>query len=148
MVARRADDWYETTRLATLAAGEVHDVVLVADNPYADFDNACSSRSSALIAFANSRWPTAKPRGTRETAQRLRSGSDPALGYTLVGSVTPGHAASLSDDELLGLLAGRGADFVVITAGNDEAKSEHAALDSLRRLGSRSHWCRACAACR
>ena len=61
--------------------------------------------------------------------------SDPALGYTLVGSVTPGHAASLSDDDLLGLLAGRGADFVVITAGSDETESEHAALDSLRRLG-------------
>src|SRR6478672_6366705 len=61
--------------------------------------------------------------------------SDPALGYTLVGSVTPGHAASLSDDELLGLLAGRGADFVVITAGSDETESEHVALDSLRRVG-------------
>ena len=61
--------------------------------------------------------------------------SDPALGYTLVGSVTPGHAASLSDDDLLGLLAGRGADFVVITAGSDETEFEHAALDSLRRLG-------------
>lgn len=61
--------------------------------------------------------------------------SDPALGYTLVGSVTPGHAASLTDDELAALLTTRGADFVVITAGNDEAQAEHAAFDSLRRLG-------------
>ncbi len=61
--------------------------------------------------------------------------SDPALGYRLAGSVTPGHAASLSDEELLGLLVQRGADFVVITAGTDESQAEHAALDSLRRIG-------------
>jgi UDP-galactose-lipid carrier transferase len=61
--------------------------------------------------------------------------SDPALGYTLAGSVSPGHAASLTDNELLELLAARGADFVVITAGSDETQAEHAALDSLRRLG-------------
>jgi undecaprenyl-phosphate galactose phosphotransferase len=61
--------------------------------------------------------------------------SDPALGYLLVGSMTPRHAASLSDDALLVLLAKHGADFVVITAGTDEAPAEHAAFDSLRRLG-------------
>ncbi len=61
--------------------------------------------------------------------------SDPALGYTLVGSVTASHAASLSDDELDRLVSQRRADFVVITAGSDEAQAEHAVLDSLRRLG-------------
>ncbi len=61
--------------------------------------------------------------------------SDPALGYTLVGSVAPRHAASLSDDELLELLAARGADFVVITTNADETPAEHAVFDSLRRLG-------------
>jgi undecaprenyl-phosphate galactose phosphotransferase len=61
--------------------------------------------------------------------------SDPALGYIMVGCVTPSHAASLSDDELDHLVSQRHADFVVITAGNDEAQAEHAVLDALRRLG-------------
>ena len=92
-----ADDWYEPDRLATLlAAGESHDVALVADNqhfwdagagvrvrtafpieqamqrsrnrysspaaiPMRTSTMACSSRSSAPIAFGESRSRTAKP---------------------------------------------------------------------------------------
>jgi lipopolysaccharide/colanic/teichoic acid biosynthesis glycosyltransferase len=61
--------------------------------------------------------------------------SDPALGYRLVGSVTPSLAASLSDHELLQLVTARGADFVVITTGGDHPQDESIALDVLRRLG-------------
>ncbi|HET7879317.1 MAG TPA: hypothetical protein VFL55_00425, partial [Acetobacteraceae bacterium] len=69
-----------------------------------------------------------------EAAQAALS-SDPALGYMLAGSVTPGHVAALSDEDLLGMLIERRADFVVVTAGSGETRVERAALDSLRRLG-------------
>jgi UDP-galactose-lipid carrier transferase len=61
--------------------------------------------------------------------------SDPALGYRLVGTVTPDWAASLSDDALLDVVAQRGADFVVVSVGGAEPQAERAILDALRRTG-------------
>ncbi len=60
--------------------------------------------------------------------------SDPALGYSLAGTVAPDWAASLSDDALLEVISARGADFVVITVGG-EAQAEKTVLDALRRTG-------------
>src|SRR5262249_2919394 len=61
--------------------------------------------------------------------------SDPALGYQLVGTVTPRHAAALPDEELSQLLTERGADFAVLTAGGEVPIAEQAVLGALRRLG-------------
>ena len=59
--------------------------------------------------------------------------SDAALGYSLVGSVSPENAAVLDDDELLHLVAMYGADFVVISVGGSDPEVERAALGAVRR---------------
>lgn len=59
--------------------------------------------------------------------------SDAALGYCLVGAVTPESAAVLPDAELLDVLEERRADFVVVAVGGRDPSAERAALDALRR---------------
>ena len=61
--------------------------------------------------------------------------SDAALGYSLVGSVSPESAAVLDDDELLHMVAVHGADFVVVSVGGSDPEIERAALGSVRRSG-------------
>jgi UDP-galactose-lipid carrier transferase len=61
--------------------------------------------------------------------------SDAALGYRLVGSVSPENAAILGDDELLHLVAMYRADFVVISVGGSDPEVERAALGAVRRTG-------------
>lgn len=61
--------------------------------------------------------------------------SDTALGYSLVGSVSPESAAVLGDDELLHMVAMCGADFVVVSVGGSDPDVERAALGSVRRSG-------------
>jgi lipopolysaccharide/colanic/teichoic acid biosynthesis glycosyltransferase len=61
--------------------------------------------------------------------------SDAALGYSLVGSVSPANAAVLDDDELLSMVAMYGADFVVVSVGGSDPDVERAALGSVRRSG-------------
>jgi Undecaprenyl-phosphate galactose phosphotransferase WbaP len=59
--------------------------------------------------------------------------SDSALGYRLVGSVSPQDAAVLGDDELLHMVAMYGADFVVVSVGGSDPEVERAALGAVRR---------------
>ena len=70
----------------------------------------------------------------RETAQEALT-SDPALGYRVIGTVTPQAAAALPDVDLANMLAGHGADFVVVAVGGGDARAEHAVLGALRRTG-------------
>src|SRR6202022_3844641 len=58
-----------------------------------------------------------------------------ALGYSVVGTIASKSAASLSDNQLLDLVAQRGAEFVVIAFGGGEPAAEHALLSALRRSG-------------
>jgi Undecaprenyl-phosphate galactose phosphotransferase WbaP len=74
------------------------------------------------------------PRNEIEAA-RAALVSDPALGYSVVGSVSPETAAALADDELLHMVSERGADFVVIAVGGGNADAERDLLSSLRRAG-------------
>jgi Undecaprenyl-phosphate galactose phosphotransferase WbaP len=59
--------------------------------------------------------------------------SDSALGYSLVGSVSPENAAVLGDDELLHIVTMYGADFVVVSVGGSDPEVERAALGAVRR---------------
>jgi Undecaprenyl-phosphate galactose phosphotransferase WbaP len=59
--------------------------------------------------------------------------SDPALGYSLVGSVSPENAVTLRDDELLHMVAMYGADFVVVSVGGSDPEAERSVLGALRR---------------
>ncbi len=61
--------------------------------------------------------------------------SDPALGYSVVGTIAPEAAASLGDDEILELVAARGAEFVVMVVRGGEAAAGRTVLDALRRSG-------------
>lgn len=74
------------------------------------------------------------PPGERTTAEAALT-SDPELGYRPVGMISPGRAALLRDDQLLGLIAARAADFVVITIGAGDADAERVVLDAFRRTG-------------
>ena len=70
----------------------------------------------------------------RESARDALT-SDPALGYRVIGTVSPRDAASLPDVELLKMVAARGANFVVVSVGGGDLQAEHAVLDALRRTG-------------
>lgn len=70
----------------------------------------------------------------RESARDALT-SDPALGYHVIGTVSPRDAASLPDVELLQLVAARGANFVVASMGGGDVQAEHAVLGALRRTG-------------
>jgi Undecaprenyl-phosphate galactose phosphotransferase WbaP len=70
----------------------------------------------------------------RESARDALT-SDPALGYRVIGTVSPRAAASLPDLELLRMVAARGANFVVVSVGGGDLQAEHAVLDGLRRTG-------------
>ncbi len=61
--------------------------------------------------------------------------SDPALGYSVVGTIAPDAASALSDDELLELVAARGAEFVVIVVRGGEPAAGRTLIDALRRSG-------------
>jgi undecaprenyl-phosphate galactose phosphotransferase len=61
--------------------------------------------------------------------------SDPALGYHVIGTVSPQAAAALPDAELLHMVAARGANFVVVAVGGGDPQAEHTVLDALRRTG-------------
>jgi UDP-galactose-lipid carrier transferase len=61
--------------------------------------------------------------------------SDPALGYGLVGCVSPDDAAALLDRELLQMVEMYRADFVVVSLGGSNLEAERAALGALRRTG-------------
>jgi undecaprenyl-phosphate galactose phosphotransferase len=74
------------------------------------------------------------PPGEIEAAQAALT-SDPALGYSVVGTLAPEAAASLGDDEILNLVAARGAEFVVMVVRGGEAAAGCAVLDALRRSG-------------
>lgn len=70
----------------------------------------------------------------RESARDALT-SDPALGYRVIGTVSPRAAASLPDVELLQMVAARGANFVVVSVGGGDLQAEHAVLGALRRTG-------------
>jgi Undecaprenyl-phosphate galactose phosphotransferase WbaP len=70
----------------------------------------------------------------RESARDALT-SDPALGYRVIGTVSPRVAASLPDVELLQMVAARGANFVMVSVGGGDLRAEHAVLDALRRTG-------------
>jgi undecaprenyl-phosphate galactose phosphotransferase len=59
--------------------------------------------------------------------------SDPALGYRLVGAVHLSEAARLSDTELLEMIDGCGAEFVVVAIGSAVPTIERALVNALRR---------------
>jgi UDP-galactose-lipid carrier transferase len=62
--------------------------------------------------------------------------SDSALGYRVIGTVTPQAAAAMEDAQLLDMIAAQGADFVVVAAGGGgDPEAEHAVLHALRRTG-------------
>jgi UDP-galactose-lipid carrier transferase len=61
--------------------------------------------------------------------------SDPALGYSLVGSVSPDDVAVLSDSDLLHMIEMYQAHFVVVAVGGTSVETERAALGALRRTG-------------
>ena len=70
----------------------------------------------------------------RESAKDALT-SDPALGYEVIGTVSPQAAAALPDVELVHMVAARGANFVVVSVGGGEPQAEHSVLDALRRTG-------------
>jgi undecaprenyl-phosphate galactose phosphotransferase len=59
--------------------------------------------------------------------------SDPALGYRLVDAIHLSEAANLSDGELLELIDGCGAEFVVVAVGSAVPTTERAVVNALRR---------------
>ena len=59
--------------------------------------------------------------------------SDPAMGYELVGAVELAEAVALGDDELLALIAERGAEFVVVAIGSGNVAAERNVIAALRR---------------
>ena len=61
--------------------------------------------------------------------------SDPALGYSLVGSVSPDDVAVMSDADLLRMIGMYQAHFVVVSIGGASVETERAALGGLRRTG-------------
>jgi UDP-galactose-lipid carrier transferase len=62
--------------------------------------------------------------------------SDAALGYRVIGTVTPQAAAAMEDAQLLDMIAAQGADFVVVAVGGGgDPEAEHTVLDALRRTG-------------
>lgn len=61
--------------------------------------------------------------------------SDPALGYRVIGTVSPQAAAELPDADLVHMVAARGANFVVVSVGGGDLQAEHAVLDAVRRTG-------------
>lgn len=61
--------------------------------------------------------------------------SDPAMGYSLVGSVDLAEAAELDDDHLLDLVYQRGAEFVVVAIGTGKITAERGLIATLRRVG-------------
>jgi undecaprenyl-phosphate galactose phosphotransferase len=62
--------------------------------------------------------------------------SDTALGYRVIGTVTPQAAAAMEDAQLLDMIAAQGADFVVVAVGGGgDPDAEHAVLNALRRTG-------------
>ncbi len=63
--------------------------------------------------------------------------SDRSMGYQLVGAIELGAAASLGDEELLGLIDQRGAEFVVVGVGTGNMAAERDIITALRR-GRRS----------
>ncbi len=68
-------------------------------------------------------------------AARAALTSDPALGYRLVGAVTPEAAAALADSELINMVNVRGAEFVVVAPGGSNPEAERSVLNALRRSG-------------
>jgi UDP-galactose-lipid carrier transferase len=62
-------------------------------------------------------------------------GSDPALGYDVVGTIRPDTAADLRDEELTRLIVERHFDFVVAAVGGARPEQEAAAISALRRTG-------------
>jgi len=68
-------------------------------------------------------------------ATRAALTSDAAMGYSVVGTIASGSAAARPDDELLDLLAERGAEFVVVAVGGRDPGAEHTLLSTLRRTG-------------
>ena len=55
--------------------------------------------------------------------------SDAALGYRVIGTVTPQAAAAMEDAQLLDMIAAQGADFVVVAVGGGgDPEAEHAVL--------------------
>ena len=61
--------------------------------------------------------------------------SDPTLGYKVVGTIRPGIAAALQEQELLRLVTERGFDFVVAAVGGPRPDQEGAVIGALRRGG-------------
>jgi undecaprenyl-phosphate galactose phosphotransferase len=61
--------------------------------------------------------------------------SDRSLGYDVIGTITPSAASALPDDELLNLVADRGADFVVIVVCGGQPEAGRTVMDALRRSG-------------
>jgi undecaprenyl-phosphate galactose phosphotransferase len=59
--------------------------------------------------------------------------SDRAMGYSLVGAIDLDAAARLGDEELLGLINQRGAEFVVIGVGSGNMPAERTIIAALRR---------------
>jgi UDP-galactose-lipid carrier transferase len=59
--------------------------------------------------------------------------SDRAMGYQLVGAVELHAAAAMGDEELLGLINERGAEFVVVGVGTGDTASERTVIAALRR---------------
>jgi hypothetical protein len=66
---------------------------------------------------------------------RAALSSDNALGYRLIATVTLEAAATLSDSDLVEMILGRDADFVVVAVGGGNPQAEQAVLSALRRTG-------------
>jgi Undecaprenyl-phosphate galactose phosphotransferase WbaP len=71
---------------------------------------------------------------TELEAARAALLSDSVLGYTVAGTITFAAASGLAEDDLLDMIAERGADFVVIAGGGD-ATATRALTNVLRRGG-------------
>ena len=66
---------------------------------------------------------------------RAALSSDNALGYRLIATVTLEAAATLSDSDLVEMILGRDADFVVVAVGGGNPQAEQVVLSALRRTG-------------
>lgn len=66
---------------------------------------------------------------------RAALASDPALGYSVVGNISPTFAANLSVSELLNVLKTHEADFVVVAIDGNDPEIERTVLAKLHRTG-------------